>query len=84
MEYFQIYTFMLDKPVICAYNMFAFGVWRSLVSRLVRDQEASGSNPDTPTITDSGFDTLRIRAAVRFRFAQACMPYLSIRLMIRN
>ncbi len=26
-----------------------FGVWRSLVSRLVRVQEASGSNPDTPT-----------------------------------
>ena len=25
------------------------GVWRSLVSRLVRVQEASGSNPDTPT-----------------------------------
>ena len=24
-------------------------VWRSLVSRLVRVQEASGSNPDTPT-----------------------------------
>ena len=27
----------------------ANGVWRSLVSRLVRVQEASGSNPDTPT-----------------------------------
>ena len=26
------------------------GVWRSLVSRLVRDQEAPGSNPGTPTI----------------------------------
>jgi hypothetical protein len=26
------------------------GVWRSLVSRLVRDQEAAGSNPATPTI----------------------------------
>ena len=26
-----------------------FGVWRSLVSRLVRDQEAMGSNPVTPT-----------------------------------
>ena len=25
------------------------GVWRSLVSRLVRDQEAPGSNPGTPT-----------------------------------
>ena len=28
-----------------------FGVWRSLVSRLVRVQEASGSNPDTPTMS---------------------------------
>ena len=27
-----------------------FGVWRSLVSRLVRDQEAMGSNPVTPTM----------------------------------
>ena len=27
----------------------SIGVWRSLVSRLVRVQEASGSNPDTPT-----------------------------------
>ena len=26
-----------------------FGVWRSLVSRLVRDQEAMGSSPVTPT-----------------------------------
>ena len=26
-----------------------FGVWRSLVSRLVRVQEAWGSNPHTPT-----------------------------------
>ena len=31
------------------YNIRAIGVWRSLVSRLVRVQEASGSNPDTPT-----------------------------------
>ena len=26
------------------------GVWHSLVVRLVRDQEAAGSNPVTPTI----------------------------------
>ncbi len=31
----------------------AIGVWRSLVSRLVRVQEASGSNPDTPTKKES-------------------------------
>ena len=39
----------LDKGAANAYNIFAFGVWRSLVSRLVRDQEATGSNPVTPT-----------------------------------
>ena len=30
-------------------------MWRSLVSRLVRVQEASGSNPDTPTKRRSSF-----------------------------
>ena len=39
----------LDKTGFVHYNNRANGVWRSLVSRLVRDQEASGSNPDTPT-----------------------------------
>ena len=39
----------LDKTRSFHYNRQAIGVWRSLVSRLVRDQEASGSNPDTPT-----------------------------------
>ena len=40
---------MLDNPQEFHYNIQAIGVWRSLVSRLVRVQEASGSNPDTPT-----------------------------------
>ena len=39
----------LDIADIFGYNIWDFGVWRSLVSRLVRVQEASGSNPDTPT-----------------------------------
>ena len=39
----------LDNGYIFHYNIVAIGVWRSLVSRLVRVQEASGSNPDTPT-----------------------------------
>ena len=44
----------------------AIGVWRSLVSRLVRVQEASGSNPDTPTIEkqlsfDSCFSIIAVR-----------------------
>ena len=40
---------ILDNPQKFHYNTLANGVWRSLVSRLVRVQEASGSNPDTPT-----------------------------------
>ena len=39
----------LDNVGAIHYNNLAIGVWRSLVSRLVRVQEASGSNPDTPT-----------------------------------
>ena len=39
----------LDNLSKFHYNTLAIGVWRSLVSRLVRVQEASGSNPDTPT-----------------------------------
>ena len=39
----------LDKGRIIPYNNLAIGVWRSLVSRLVRVQEAPGSNPGTPT-----------------------------------
>ena len=31
------------------YNVLAIGAWRSLVSRLVRVQEAAGSNPAAPT-----------------------------------
>ncbi len=40
----------LDNCLFFQYNVKVNGVWRSLVSRLVRVQEASGSNPDTPTI----------------------------------
>ena len=39
----------LDNQKKFHYNILAFGVWRSLVSRLVRVQEARGSNPLTPT-----------------------------------
>ena len=39
----------LDIGYFIHYNIGVIGVWRSLVSRLVRVQEASGSNPDTPT-----------------------------------
>ena len=47
------FTLRLDKHPESRYNRLAIGVWRSLVSRLVRVQEASGSNPDTPTIENS-------------------------------
>ena len=39
-------------------NKVLIGVWRSLVSRLVRVQEAVGSNPATPTMSSvhTGFE----------------------------
>ena len=47
---FQLFpTLVLDFVMKIHYNIKTIGVWRSLVSRLVRVQEASGSNPDTPT-----------------------------------
>lgn len=42
----------LDNREIIHYNTSVNGVWRSLVSRLVRVQEAWGSNPHTPTKID--------------------------------
>ena len=45
----------LDKRPLRRYNSYAFGVWRSLVSRLVRVQEAVGSNPATPTNKETSF-----------------------------
>ena len=47
------YSEGLDNIFNFHYNTQANGVWRSLVSRLVRVQEASGSNPDTPTMGKS-------------------------------
>ena len=47
------FTLTLDKHPESRYNGLANGVWRSLVSRLVRVQETSGSNPDTPTKENS-------------------------------
>ena len=45
----EMFSVALDNGRIFLYNIKVIGVWRSLVSRLVRVQEASGSNPDTPT-----------------------------------
>ena len=59
----------LDKRQNLRYNNQAFGVWRSLVSRLVRDQEASGSSPDTPTILTKRYRCVwrKARRINRFR-----------------
>jgi hypothetical protein len=32
--------------------LFNYGLWLSLVERLVRDQEAVGSNPTSPILTE--------------------------------
>ena len=37
---------MISLPLM---EVSSFGVWRSLVARFVRDEEAVGSNPATPT-----------------------------------
>ena len=43
------FHYTLDKARKNHYNDLAIGAWRSLVSRLVRVQEAAGSNPAAPT-----------------------------------
>ena len=58
---------VLDNNINIQYNIVVDGVWRSLVSRLVRVQEAWGSNPHTPTknpesaFAGSGFYRIGIR-----------------------
>ena len=65
------FTLRLDKHPESRYNRLAIGVWRSLVSRLVRVQEASGSNPDTPTkensIANGCFAVLFLYLLVNFK-----------------
>ena len=47
----NIFVKTVDFWYLIVYNTKShIGVWRSLVSRLVRDQEAMGSSPVTPTI----------------------------------
>ena len=41
-------TLEISRPM--RYNNHCVGMWLSLVERLVRDQEAAGSNPVIPTI----------------------------------
>jgi hypothetical protein len=53
----------MREVFVAKYQLFdAFGLWLSLVERLVRDQEAVGSNPTSPMNTDG-----RSQASVRSR-----------------
>ena len=49
------FTGSLDKHAGLCYTVMAIGVWLSPVECLVRDQEAAGSNPVTPTIRETSF-----------------------------
>ena len=41
----------LPAPLLCASSLStSFGLWLSLVERFVRDEEAAGSNPASPTM----------------------------------
>ena len=55
-----------------------FGVWLSLVERLVRDQEAAGSSPVTPTIEVSGFTRVIADSGILF-FVRIC--YVSTKIL---
>ena len=58
------------------------GVWRSLVARVVRDDEAAGSNPVTPTSGNDPFD-LRIRMSTGSWSGQ-CTPHTCKREWLRR
>ena len=45
-----VWVRILVRQPIYIFAKLLFGVWHSLVVRLVRDQEAGGSSPSTPTI----------------------------------
>ena len=45
----------VDNGVDSSYNVSCdYGMWHSLVARIVRDDEAAGSNPVIPTIESQG------------------------------
>ena len=67
-------AFVLDKRPESRYNEQANGVWRSLVSRLVRVQETSGSNPDTPT--KKGKNAGISKSFRRFSYLSGCAWFL--------
>ena len=51
----------VDNGVDSSYNISCdYGMWHSLVARIVRDDEAAGSNPVIPTIENSSHLLLRV------------------------
>ena len=64
-------------------------MWRSLVSRLVRVQETSGSNPDTPTRKVAVFCSVKVaKTAVffcnRLELAQINHPPVWVRYTVKS
>ena len=56
----------VDRSVDSSYNISCdYGMWHSLVARIVRDDEAAGSNPVIPTIECSSRQLLLAAFFVR-------------------
>ena len=56
-----IFVKSVDKRMDSSYNISCdYGMWHSLVARIVRDDEAAGSNPVIPTIECSSHLLLRM------------------------
>ena len=53
---YRFYKKIIDKQRKMLYNKNAFGVMAQLVERLVRNEEASGSNPLSSTKKSTSFD----------------------------
>ena len=68
----------VDNGVDSSYNISCdYGMWHSLVARIVRDDEAAGSNPVIPTIYKKS-ETSPIGLVFFVRRAPCCNPILMI------
>ena len=71
----------VDNGVNSSYNVSCdYGMWHSLVARIVRDDEAAGSNPVIPTIENSSHLLLRVAFLFTSRkeeFAGLVFVYIS-------
>ena len=67
---------MLENSTIFCSNKPRVGVWLSLVERCVRDAEAGGSNPLTPTKANRCARLLRCtyKTQIRFHHVSAIQP----------